>query len=233
MFRLILCLTLAGFSLGIQAQEVPDSEKDRQYVTDQLRLSLYAEPSAQSQVLKLLRSGDLLLIEEIRGSYALVTSPDGSKGWVKRGFLVTSPTSNILLDEEREKNAELFEEIERLSDSKLVIETYEKDMDVMAQKIEQLEAEKQQMESSLAELQQDEEVETEPETVAATMMSPSGFGMVEIGEKPAYLIIWDILQAYWQVILPILLALLLLSILLTKLVIEARIKSRFHGIKIW
>ena len=72
-------------------------------LADQLRLSLYANPDAQSQVLKLLQSGDLLEIEEISGPYALVTAPGGTRGWVKRGFLVTKPTSNILLRQEQEK----------------------------------------------------------------------------------------------------------------------------------
>ena len=73
---------------------------------------------------ELLQSGDALIVDEIRGAYALVTAPDGQRGWVKRGFLVTSPTSNLLLDEEREKNASLIEEIEKLGNSKVIIDTY-------------------------------------------------------------------------------------------------------------
>ncbi len=116
------------------AQDSTNTEKDKQYVTDQLRLSLYQDANSQSKVLKLLQSGDALLIDEIRGPYALVTAPDGTRGWVKRGFLVTSPTANLLLREEREKNASLFEEIEKLSNSKAIVDTYEKDMDEMTAK---------------------------------------------------------------------------------------------------
>ena len=58
--RILLGLTLFCSCLPILAQEVSDEDKDRQYVTDQLRLSLYESASSQSQVIKLLQSGDLL-----------------------------------------------------------------------------------------------------------------------------------------------------------------------------
>jgi uncharacterized protein YgiM (DUF1202 family) len=100
--KIVFTLILTIYSLLAFAQDSADADKDRQYVTDQLRLSLYANASSQSKVLKLLQSSDALVIDEIRGPYALVTAPDGTRGWVQRGFLVTSPTSSILLREERE-----------------------------------------------------------------------------------------------------------------------------------
>ena len=89
------------------AQEAGDEDRDRQYVTDQLRLSLYSHADSRSEVVKLLQSGDLLEIEQIQGPYALVTTSEGTRGWVKRGFLVTQPTSNLLLEEERKKTESL------------------------------------------------------------------------------------------------------------------------------
>ena len=78
----------------VLAQIAIDEDKDRQWVTDRLRLSLYTNADAQSQIIRYLSSGDLLQIEQISGAYAFVTAPDGTKGWVKRGFLVTEPTSH-------------------------------------------------------------------------------------------------------------------------------------------
>ncbi len=98
--RIFLGLTLVFYCALISAQDTSDQDKDGQYVTDQLRLSLYANANSSSQVLKLLQSGDLLEIEQIQGPYALVTAPDGTRGWVKRGFLVTKPTYNILYRDE-------------------------------------------------------------------------------------------------------------------------------------
>ena len=221
MSKLILGVLLMTSWMTALAQDAADDEKDRQYVTDQLRLSLYEDASSQSRVLKLLNSGDLLVIDEIRGPYALVTAPDGTHGWVKRGFLVTSPTSNILLQEEREKNAGLFEEIERLSNSKVVIDTYEKDMDELVKKIEALEKDKQVARDSIIELRQ--EIDSREVRMEQRLNN----------NLPPVIVLWETARAHWQLLVPVVLVLMLLCILVTKSVIEARIKSRFHGIKIW
>ena len=219
--KLVLALTLAICCQLAQAQDSSNADKDRQYVTDQLRLSLYSNASSQSKVLKLLQSSDLLILEEIRGPYALVTAPDGTRGWVKRGFLVTTPTSSILLREEREKNANLFEEIEKLSNSKVIIDTYEKDMDEMIGKIEVLEIERDEANETVATLQQkisDKQLELE---------------QTRDNNEPIEEVLLDIMLRFWQFILPGFLALLLLCFLISKVIIESRIKARFHGIKIW
>ncbi len=78
--RIFLGLTLVFYCVLISAQDTSDQDTDKQYVTDQLRLSLYANANSSSQVLKLLQSGDLLEIEQIQGPYALVTAPGGTRG---------------------------------------------------------------------------------------------------------------------------------------------------------
>jgi hypothetical protein len=221
MTKLFIALILTICSVQVFAQDSTDTEKDKQYVTDQLRLSLYQDSNSKSKVLKLLQSGDALLIDEIRGPYALVTAPNGIRGWVKRGFLVTSPTSNLLLRDEREKNASLFEEIEKLSNSKAIVETYEKDMNEMAASMERLRIEKRQAEDTIDRLQQDVldkqlEIDQKSET-----------------NEPTVQILWETLRQYWEILVPALLALLLLCFLISKKLVESRITARFHGIKIW
>ena len=219
--KLILALTLTIYCQLASAQDTANVANDTQYVTDQLRLSLYEDASSRSKVLKLLQSGDVLIVDEIRGPYALVTAPEGIRGWVKRGFLVTTPTATILLREEREKNAGLFEEIEKLANSKIIIDTYEKDMDEMIGKIEVLEIEKNEAHEAAATLQQklsDQQLELDRKRE---------------NNEPIEELLSEILLRYWQIILPGFLALLLLCFLISKLVIESRIKARFHGIKIW
>jgi uncharacterized protein YgiM (DUF1202 family) len=223
-YKFILSLALSLCCQLTSAQDSADADKDRLYVTDQLRLSLYEEATYKSKVIKLLQSGDLLVIDEIRGLYALVTEPDGSHGWVKRGFLVPTPTANIQLLEEREKNASLFEEIEKLSGSKIIIDTYEKDMDALVAKSEVLEAEKELAIATIARLQQElaewqqEEEELEPD---------------QESKEPPIRVLAQVFVIYWKIIVPGLLALLALSFLISKMIVEARIKSKFHGIKIW
>jgi hypothetical protein len=221
MTKIFLALILTICSVQAFAQDSTNTEKDKQYVTDQLRLSLYQDANSKSKVLKLLQSGDALLIDEIRGPYALVTAPDGTRGWVKRGFLVASPTSNLLLRDEREKNASLFEEIEKLSNSKTIVDTYEKDMDEMTTSMERLRIEKQQAEDTIDRLKQevlDKQLEIDQKNE---------------NNEPTVQILWETLQQFWQIIVPALLALLLLCFLISKKLVENRIKARFHGIKIW
>ena len=141
--------------LQAQETEAEAEDRDRQYVTDQLRLSLYAKPDAQSQILEYLSSGDLLLIEQLSGAYAYVMAPDGTKGWVKRGFLVSTPTSNLKLKEEQDKVESLELEISKLNNSKVVIDQYEKDMDALVTKMEALENENQLASASVARLKQE------------------------------------------------------------------------------
>ena len=219
--KIFLALTLTICSLSASAQDTANSDKDIQYVTDQLRLSLYTDANAQSKVLKLLQSGDALDVEEIRGPYSLVTAADGTRGWVKRGFLVNSPTANILLREEEEKNAELLGEIEKLGNSKVIIDTYEKDMDEMNGKIEVLESERDEANESIATLQQklDEK-------------------QLELDQKrennePVAKVLAEVFMRYWKIIVPVFLFVLLLCFLISKAFVEARIKARFQGIKIW
>jgi SH3 domain protein len=219
--RIFLSLTLVFYCALISAQDTSDQDTDNQYVTDQLRLSLYANANSSSQVLKLLQSGDLLKIEQIQGPYALVTAPDGTRGWVKRGFLVTKPTFNILYRDELQKTEELTREIEKLANSKAVIDQYEKDMDELVGKIDQLEEEKQTATESIAELQL--EVEAKQQEI----------DLKDEDSAPAWFVLSDTFQRYWAIIVPIIIAIIILSFLVSKLVIETRIKRKFHGIKIW
>ena len=230
--QIILGLTLLIGCVAVFAQETSapetaapeaavDQDKDRQYVTDQLRLSLYTQASSSSQVVKLLQSGDILEIEQIQGPYAFVTTPDGTRGWVKRGFLVTKPTASILFLEEQKKTARLTAEIDKLANSKVVIEQYEQDMDKLTEQVDALESEKQQANQSIAELEQQLEAKQ------------AELDRKDEDSAPALLVLWDTLRKYWQIITPIIFVIVLLSYLFSKVIVEARIKSKFHGIKIW
>ena len=214
-------MVLLSYGVLLSAQEASDQDKDKLYITDQLRLSLYEKASSQSKVVKLLQSGDMLEIEELSGPYAFVTAPGGVKGWVKRGFLVSTPTSNLLLRDEQQKTQQLTVEIEKLANSKVIIEQYEQDMNKLVEKIDELETESQQAAESIADLQQQVEAK-----------------QLEIDRKdadsaPAMLVLWDTFRKYWQLILPMIAFIILLSFLVSKVIVEARIKSKFHGIKIW
>jgi len=219
--KILLGVVLLSYTVLLPAQEASEQDKDRLYITDQLRLSLYQQASSKSKVVKLLQSGDLLEVEELSGAYALVIAPGGVKGWVKRGFLVSTPTSTILLKEEQQKTLQLTAEVEKLGNSKVIIEQYEQDMNKLVEKIDELETESQQAAESIGELQQ--QVEAKQREIDRK----------DADSAPAMLVLWDTFRKFWQLIVPMIAFIILLSFLASKVVIEARIKRKFHGIKIW
>jgi SH3 domain protein len=219
--KILVGVALLSYSMLLSAQEVSDQDKDKLYITDQLKLSLYSNASSKSKVIKLLKSGDLLMVQELSGPYALVIAPGGVKGWVKRGFLVSTPTSNRLLEVEQQKTEQLTAELEKLENSKTVIAQYEQDMDKLVVKIDELETAKQQAAESITKLQQ--EVESKQREIDRK----------DADSTPALLVLWDTFRKYWQLIIPMIAFIILLSFLVSKVIIETRIKSKFHGIKIW
>ena len=218
--KIVIALLLMLHAWPVAAQEDTSQDRDRQYVTDQLRLSLYANPNGTGQI-SLLRSGDLLEIEQVQGNYALVTTPDGKRGWVKRGFLVTKPTSNLLLAEEQQKTESLQAEIDKLGNSKMVIDQYEKDMNTMAGQMQALEQARADADEKIVEL----EAEIQAKQLELEQR--------ENNEVPAFTVLTETFLSYWHFIVPILVFLVAISFFITKGIVESRIKAKFHGIKIW
>ena len=204
---------------------VPEEPREMLYVTDQLRLSLYPKANDRSGRLEFLSSGDKLGILDIEGPYALVISPSGRRGWVKRGFLLPQPTSKLLLEAEKKTNEALRKEIEKLSNSKVVIDQYERDMDVLTKNLKIAEAAKEEAEQRAAGIEEAAREKAELEAaIQAAKESES--------TMPVQALI-DTAISYWQYLIPIFVFLLLLGFLIAKLVIDARIKRRFHGLKLW
>lgn len=232
MLKTIFTISSVIFSLfgnPLLAQVIDDPDKDILYVTDQLRLSLYERPSAQSKVIKLLSSGDKLAVEELSGAYALVTTSGGNKGWVKRGFLVKTPTSNLLLEEEIERTNRLESEIEKLSNSKVIIGQYEKDMDLMAEKMNELMLENDEAATTVTAL----EFELGQERKRTLENKQAQYEPTVKTDQPPVEVLWQTAQIYWRIIVPLILGIMLLSFLVSKSIVETRIKNKFHGIKIW
>jgi hypothetical protein len=85
-------LMLAALAAGPVAAET-------MYVTDQLRLGVFAGEGATGERLKLLSSGDRLQVLERRPNFALVTTDDGVTGWVKSAFLVSDKPAVLIVAE--------------------------------------------------------------------------------------------------------------------------------------
>ncbi len=225
---IISCLVLLLFSpnlLAQEAEEVDGEIRDILYVTDQLRLSLYPQASDKSGSLQLLSSGDKLAIIQISGNYALVKTPNGKQGWVKRGFLVPEPTATLLLKQEKLINQELNQEIEKLANSKMVIDQYEVDMDAMSENILFLEAKNEQFQQAIADLEQAAQRKAEVEAAIAAS--------VESNMALPFKALLTTAMTYWQYLIPFIALFVLMGFLVAKLFMEARIRKRFHGLKVW
>ncbi len=207
-------------SLGTSAQDMDD--KQQLYVTDKLRLSLYYEAGGKGGTIVLLNSGDKLTIEEVSGAYALVTTSDGNRGWVKRGFLVLEPTSNLMLEAEKKRTESLVQEIEKLRNSKVIIDQYEKDLDTMNENLQGLISEKEKAEITIEFLQQTVEKKTKEIEYLA-----------DYGAVPPVELLNTLTAAYWKQMIAIAIFIILIGFFTGKQIIEARVKKKFHGIKVW
>ena len=204
---------------------VAQQPREMLYVTDELRLSLYPQSNDKSRALEYLSSGDRLGVLEVKGPYALVIAPSGRQGWVKRGFLLTKATAKLLLREEKKKNEDLLQEIEKLANSKVVIDQYERDMDVLTKNLKLAESAQGKAEKKIAEMEQATRDKAELDaSIKLAMESKSTL--------PVQALI-DTATAYWQFLIPVGVLLLLFGSLMAKLMIDARIKRRFHGLKLW
>ena len=216
MNRKVFAIILAVILTNVAQAQDSDSETEERYVTDQLRLSLYEQADSQSKVIQLLGSGDRLIVQEIAGPYAKVTTPAGNRGWVKRGFLVSEPTAGLLLEEFEKKNELLKQELEKLNDSKVVLDQYEKDMDAMSDKIANLESEKQNAEQTIIDLEAAAEEKLRREKARPALAS-----LIKIG------------TVYWQYIALVILIIIFVGYFIGKQITEASVKKKFHGIKVW
>jgi hypothetical protein len=216
---------LTGFlillvSLGAFAQDA--DEKQQLYVTDKLRLSLYYEAGGKGGTIKLLASGDKLTIEEVKGAYALVTTSAGKVGWVKRGFLVLEPTSNLMLEEEKKRTESLVQEIEKLKNSKVIIDQYEKDLNSMNENLQAVISEKNKAELTIESLKQTLENKTKQIEALSDHQA-----------IPPEELLSSLAAVYWKHTIAIAVLIILIGFFTGKQIIEAKVKRKFHGIKVW
>ena len=207
-------------SLGASAQDA--DEKQQLYVTDKLRLSLYRDADGKGGTIELLASGDKLTIEEVKGAYSLVTTPTGKTGWVKRGFLVLEPTSNLMLEEEKKRTENLAQEIDKLKNSKVISEQYEKDQKSMNEKRQALMSDNEKAEITIESLEQ---------TVGMKIKKIETLS--DYRTIPPVELLSSLSAVYWKHTIAIAAFIILISFFTGKLMAEAKVKRKFHGIKVW
>lgn len=220
-------------SFSVLGQEVPESQagqpspeepalevQEIKYVTDNLLLSLYKQSNSNSTALKLLSSGDKLGILSKSGPYSRVKTEDGLIGWVKNGFLVDTPTASLLLDQEIKKNEALKSQLEKLSDSKKLVENYEETINTMKSDLDQRSQQLDRVNESLQQMG-DENTELEQQIVR----------LQEEGIELSELIL--LVKQYWYVAALIILLVFFVGLVTGRGMVEAQVRRRFQGVKVW
>ena len=153
-------VALAGISLlmaGIQ----PAFAAKTAWVTDELRLGLYAKKGGGGKALRTLSNDVKLTVLKRDGSWARVRTPRGDSGWVKSAFLVDSPPARIELPAVQSLNKKLQESL-RISQESLATartelatltsahETLEGDSSLQASRLQQLEQDNQSLQNELS-----------------------------------------------------------------------------------
>src|SRR5262245_65020394 len=83
------------------------------WVTDSLRLGLYAEPDASGSPSQNLQSGAALEVLERTQGYARVRTAAGSEGWVKSAYLVDEKPAQLRVAELEAELATLRSDADR------------------------------------------------------------------------------------------------------------------------
>lgn len=227
----ILALFGLSFSLAAQQEDTGQQENMEQeaveqevqeikYVTDKLRLSLYKRADPSSGTIKLLVSGDELEVLEKSGPYSKVRTKAGLLGWVKNGFLLPTPTDSFLLVEEQEKNKILAQQIEKYADTKQLVTDYENT-------IKQMETDAQQLTTDLEQARQELQDLTDKNTDLNEQLASSQQEGISLRD------VKKILLHYWYFVAAFGLFMLLIGFTSGREVVEARIRRKFQGVKVW
>ncbi len=154
------------------------------YVTDELRLGLYADEQTTGQPFRTFASGDKLEVLERALMSVMVRSEDGAEGWVKSAFLLTTPTAKLRLASLEQESAAMSEELTALQAAHGVAE----------KRIEELAADLATAQAGLTNLpdleRQNQSLRAELEAVGTTVprywLAVSAFGALAIGCLAGY-----------------------------------------------
>lgn len=204
-------------------QEKPEQQQEVQevkYVTDKLRLSLYKKSNDRGGTIKLLVSGDVLDVLEKSGPYSKVRTREGVTGWVKNGFLVSEPTASFQLVEEQKKNEILARQIEQFADTQKLVDDYENTISLINEDLQTTQSKLEQANKDLEQLSATNTALNEQ--IEATQQGKLG-----------WLDIMMLLKQFWYVAVLALLIMLLVGFMVGRSLVEAQVRKRFQGVKVW
>lgn len=217
----IIYLLIAVFSPFAWSEDNNDEVKEKKYVTDKLRLSLYKNADSNSGTLKLLISGDVLNVLERQGPYSKVSTDQGLVGWVKNGFLVSIPTASFLLIEEQNKNLKLTQQLEKFSNTQKIIDDYETTIQKMNSENELTVEELNKTKQSLKKISEDSmELQEELDIY------------LNNSDHLSWKEIVNMLKQSWYVVALVSLLIFLAGFVGGKELVQSQIRKRFQGVKV-
>ena len=99
-------------SIGLLALLPLAAMAETAYVTDNLRLGLYAAEDTSGRPMRMLESGQAMEILTRDRNYANVRLPDASEGWVKAAYLVDDKPAKLIVAEMTAERDALKAELE-------------------------------------------------------------------------------------------------------------------------
>ena len=228
---ILLSYSISGWAQNAELEAdniVPESTssnlaedvKEKKYVTDKLRLSLYREPNSGSGTIRLLISGDVLFVLERNGPYSKVRTEDGATGWVKNGFLQNDATATFKLLEVQDENESLIRQIDKYADTAKMVAGFE-------QSIDQLKADKSSLEQELKQLKDNESSLSNDNSLLQQKLEQN----LQVGISLEELV--NELKKYWHILALVILLIFTIGLIVGKGILEARVRRRFQGIKVW
>jgi SH3 domain protein len=88
---------------------------ETKYVSDSIPLSFRSGPSFENKILKYLKPGELLELQQRGERWSKVKLSDGKEGWVLSRYLSNQPASRDVLERLQVKHQNLTEELEKIS----------------------------------------------------------------------------------------------------------------------
>ena len=182
---------------------VGSASAETRYIKDIWNVGLYTDADSSSQSIGLISSGTKLEVISEQGGYTQVQTSTGETGWIKTTYLVSQPTNDIKLKAAQRKITKLNDKIQMLSNNNANAE--------LAAQLESAEADNKKL------LQEYSQQKQQFIDLQAQVQPQAAKGHFE-----------TVLR-----LLTIALVALACGFIVGKRATEAKVKSRFNGVKVW
>lgn len=138
------------------------------YVTDELRVSVRTGAGNQYRIIEVVDSGTRIEALQTEGEWAQVRTPEGNTGWMRAQYLIEQP---IAADRLRTARAELEDARERIGELEEALAQAREETTSARERVESLSADKERLESRIANAERGLELHDENERLKENVKS--------------------------------------------------------------